>query len=210
MVDDHPIVSEAVAGTLNAHEDFSVRTASTGTEALRLYEQARPDVVLCDLSLDENMSGIELTSRIVKGDAEAKVVVFTSFTDPDNVTAALDAGAVGYLAKSMPPSELAQRLRDAAEGEPVYDSQTQSIVFSLFRKRRTVSEASPILTPRELEVLTELCRTGGSTQEIAEHLFLAESTVTTHLKNVMTKLGVSSRTKAVVVAHKTGLVKPPS
>jgi NarL family two-component system response regulator LiaR len=208
FVDDHPILTQAVAGLLKTLPDFEVRTAANGPEAWEQYRERRPDVVLCDLSLGKPMSGIELTRKLVEYDPAATVVAFTSHADPDHVAAALDAGASGYLTKSTPPQELPARLRDAAAGLPCYDAQTQAIVVSLF-KNRSRQPAHPLLTPRELEVLTLLCHEGGSTKEIADKLFTSEATVATHIRNIMTKLDVSNRPKAIAAAYRLGLVRPP-
>lgn len=206
MIDDHPVVTMAVSGLLQRDDRFTVRTASSGPEALAEYNREPADVVLCDLSLDSRMSGVEVTRRLVAEKSDVIVVAFTSFTDPENVTAALDAGASGYLTKSTPPEELPDLLWAASKGEPVYDKQTQAVVFSLFRNR-TSAPPAPLLTPRELELLTALCETGASNRELAESMFLSESTVSTHLQSVFNKLGVSSRAKAIAAAYRTGLVQ---
>ena len=206
MVDDHPIVAEAVTNMVARDPSFEVHSAGSGREALALYNRLKPDIVLCDISLDADMSGIELTQRLTQTDpGGAAVIMFTSHADDFSITSAIDAGAVGYITKGTPPDALLGYLKAAARGEQVYDATVaQSVVGVL---RRGTVPSTPLLLPREMEVLQLLCDGAVSNEEIAERLFISRHTVKTHLDRIYAKLGVRSKTAAVVHAYKTGLVK---
>lgn len=206
VVDDHSIVSGAVAHMLETNGPFKVRTATTGSEALALCNSVAPDVVLCDLSLDEAMNGWQLIEKLVPTIPDAHIVVFSSMTEPDAIFDALDAGASGYISKTMNAQKLPEMLLAAAHGEEVYDSETQRVVLAEARKQRRKPETDKNqLTLREKEVLAYLCKEGGSTSEIAKALYLRPNTVATHLQKIYAKLGVQSRAAAVIKAREQKL-----
>lgn len=207
MVDDHPIVATSVANMLEQDERFTARNVADGKAALAAVKESAPDVILCDINLDRHMTGLELVRRVLTEAPASRIVMFTSYTDPDTIAAAIDAGAIGYLTKSTPPTELADHLATAARGMPVYDAATQNTVIALFRNRTTV-QAPALLTEREQEVLELLCRSGGTSKELAEELQISEQTVRTHVERICAKLGVNGRAKAITTAFRLGLVRP--
>jgi two-component system nitrate/nitrite response regulator NarL len=209
VIDDHPIVKRAVSSVLEREAKFEVRSASNAAEAMTLCRTAVPDVALCDLSLGSGMSGLELIALLHETYPKLAIVVFSSFTDAEKVRAALEAGAIGYVAKSTEPRDLPNMLEMAAEGYPVYDANTQRVVLDLVRTSWNPPPKGE-LTLRELEILTCLCQEGGTTKEIAGLLHLRESTVATHLQSVFRKLDVPTRTRAITEAYKRGLVAPPT
>lgn len=207
MVDDHPIVLSAITNIVSKSDDFEVYTAHSGAEALALYEQHKPDIVLCDINLDAHMSGIELTQRLV-ATYGARVVVFSSHTDHGTITSAIEAGAQGYITKGTPPPQLLELLREAARGREVYDSAVAvTVVSSKIRTSATDLDSDP-LSPREEEILRLLCSEVINIREIADRLHISEATVKTHLNRLYFKLKVSSKTQAVARAFRYGIIKP--
>lgn len=209
IVEDHPVVAQAVKGMLLRDGRYSVDSASNGGQALAAYRSRRPDVVLCDLSLGKEMSGIELTRTLRQQDPDAVVVVFTSYNDHENVLASIDAGACGYLTKTTQPDLIPDLLWAAHNGEAVYDPATTKVMLAAMRNHANPQHRNPIFTPRELELLTLLCEGGGTNAALAEQMFLSESTIGSHLNSVFAKLGVKSRSEAIAVAYRTGLVQVP-
>lgn len=234
VVDDHPIVRSGVTGLLETEPDFEVvAEAASGEAALELIGSARPDVVLMDLRMP-GMGGVEATRRIVSGDvagagavaalsagaaaagahADApRVLVFTTYEDDDQILAAIEAGASGYLVKAGPAEELAAGVRAVAAGQTVL---APSIAAQLVARATGAgamgsgsgTPAAPTLTPRETQILG-LVAEGLSNPAIAAELFIGESTVKTHLLHVFEKLGVSDRTRAVMRAMELRLLPEP-
>lgn len=217
VVDDHPIVRSGVTGLLETEPDFEiVGEAASGEAALELVEVARPDVVLMDLRMP-GMGGVEATRRIVAGPDTARagtaprVLVFTTYEDDDQILAAIEAGASGYLVKAGPAKELAAGVRAVAAGQTVL---APSIAAQLVARASgslgsgSGTPVAPALTPRETEILG-LVAEGLSNPAIAARLFIGESTVKTHLLHVFEKLGVSDRTRAVMRAMELRLLPEP-
>ena len=217
VVDDHPIVRSGVTGLLETEPDFEiVGEAASGEAALELVEVARPDVVLMDLRMP-GMGGVEATRRIVAGPDTARagtaprVLVFTTYEDDDQILAAIEAGASGYLVKAGPAEELAAGVRAVAAGQTVL---APSIAAQLVARASgslgsgSGTPVAPTLTPRETEILG-LVAEGLSNPAIAARLFIGESTVKTHLLHVFEKLGVSDRTRAVMRAMELRLLPEP-
>ena len=217
VVDDHPIVRSGVTGLLETEPDFEVvGEAASGEEALALATSAQPDVVLMDLRMP-GMGGVEATRRLVAGAgasaAVPRVLVFTTYEDDDQILAAIEAGASGYLVKAGPAEELAAGVRAVAAGQTVL---APSIAAQLVaRASGALGDGSgsgtrsvPALTPRETQILG-LVAEGLSNPAIAARLFIGESTVKTHLLHVFEKLGVSDRTRAVMRAMELRLLPEP-
>ena len=216
VVDDHPIVRAGIVGLLETEPDFAVvGEAVSGEEALVLAAKVSPDVVLMDLRMP-GMGGVEATRQIIaRGEPDSRsaprVLVFTTYEDDDQILAAIEAGAGGYLVKAAPASELAAGVRAVAAGQTVL---APSIAAQLVRRAtggnsRNIGgeriDARASLTPREAEILT-LVAEGLSNPAIAARLFIGESTVKTHLLHVFEKLGVSDRTRAVTLAMELRLI----
>ena len=202
VVDDHVVVRTGLEQVLATFPDIEVvGSADGGEEAVRLSLEADPDVVLMDLSMPE-VDGIEATRRIVQDRPEARVVIFTSFSERDRILSAIDAGAIGYLLKDADPEELHRGVLAAARGEsPLASKAAQAVITARF-------ESGPVreLTDREREVLV-LVASGLANKQIARRLGIAEKTVKTHLTNLFQRLGVSDRTQAALWAERHGLLE---
>lgn len=224
VADDHPIVRAGIVGLLDTEPDFDVvAEAASGEEAVSLATAAQPHVVLMDLRMP-GIGGVEATRRIVQGDPAAaaetgpRVLVFTTYEDDDQILAAIEAGASGYLVKAAPAEELAAGIRAVAAGQMVLAPSVATALAQAARgaagagdavdgggdSRDTVGPA-PRLTPREREILA-LVAQGLSNPGIAARLCIGDSTVKTHLLHVFEKLGVSDRTRAAIRAMELGLI----
>lgn len=207
VVDDHPIVRAGIAGLLATEPDFEVvGEADSGEAALDLVSAARPDVVLMDLRMP-GMGGVEATRRLTRlSTTPPRVLVFTTYEEDDQILAAIEAGANGYLVKAAPAEELAAGVRAVAAGQTVL---APSIAAQLVSRAHSGAEgragSTPRLTPREVEIL-RLVGSGMSNPEIAGALFIGESTVKTHLLRTFEKLEVSDRTRAVTRAMECGII----
>jgi len=203
LADDHPVVRAGLAGLLSDEPDLEVvAEASDGEEAVRLAAATGPDVVLMDLRMP-HMDGVAATAAIVaaRGAAETpRVLILTTYESDDQILAAIEAGAGGYLLKAAPQAEIVAGIRSVAAGQSALSPQVA--VRLVERMRRP---ATPVLTPRETEVL-RLVALGAANKRIAAQLRIGESTVKTHLLNVFDKLGVTDRTRAVTLAMERGLL----
>jgi len=202
IVDDHAVVRSGLATFLQAFDDFELLDeAGDGAEAVRLCAQTPPDVVLMDLLMPE-MDGIAATRAILERQPDVRVIALTSFQDQEKVEAALEAGAIGYLLKNVSADELAAAIRSARAGRPTLAPEaTQALIHAATRPPAPGHD----LTPREREVLGLMVR-GLSNAEIAKRLVVNRSTAKFHVSNILTKLGVTSRTEAVAFALTQHLV----
>ena len=217
LVDDQDLVRTGFRMILSVEDDIElVGVAADGLAATKLVEQLSPDVVLMDVQMP-TMDGIEATRRIVAS-SDTRVVILTTFERDDYLFAALDAGASGFLLKSCSADELVAAIRNVAEGHALLaPKMTRSLIerFTAERAResapRTTAVAEPgldELTDRERDVLV-LIAEGRSNAEIAEELVVGTATVKTHVSRILTKLGLRDRVQAVVLAYRSGLVRPP-
>jgi DNA-binding NarL/FixJ family response regulator len=197
-VDDHPLLREGIAALVNSQPDMTlVAQASTGMDAIEEFRQHRPDVTLMDLRLPA-MSGIDAMIAIRGEFPEARVLVLTTFDGDVEIQRALEAGARGYLLKSMPPREMLEAVRQVHAGHKRIPSEVAAHVAEHLSEEH--------LTPREVEVL-RLVAGGNRNKGIGERLFISEETVKVHLKHVMDKLGASDRTQAVAIAVRRGIIQ---
>ncbi|MEN9645742.1 MAG: hypothetical protein RL238_2411 [Actinomycetota bacterium] len=197
IADDHAMVRAGLSQLLGSFDDLEVvGTASDGLEAVEAVGELRPDVVLMDLSMP-NMDGIEATAAVKQQYPDTHVVVLTTFQEPRQVSAALGAGASGYLVKDVEPEVLVAGIRAAVQGGAPL---SPSVAAGLLRGSSTMSMVSPSsLTPRELEIL-QLIVDGHTNQQIARALGISEKTVKTHCSRLFQRLGVTDRTQAAVWA----------
>jgi DNA-binding NarL/FixJ family response regulator len=198
LVEDHPVVRVGLERLLANEQDIEiVGTAENGADAVELAEKVRPDVVLMDLSMPV-MDGVEATRRIVKTHGGAvRVLVLTSFSDRNEIIAALDSGASGYLLKDAEPHELLAGVRAAARGDSPLAPKAAREVLSLRAEERTGTGSE--LSARELDVL-RLVAQGLPNKRIARELEISEKTVKAHLTNIFQRIGVTDRTQAALWA----------
>jgi NarL family two-component system response regulator LiaR len=208
LVDDHKIVREGVRAYLHTLADIQViAEADSGVTALQAVEEHQPDVVLMDLEMPGDLDGIGATRQIRKLRPETHVMVVTSHHQDEYIFPAVRAGVISYLLKDVEPEELASAIRKAARGEAVLDSRVASrIVQELQGLRKDSVNPFTELSEREFEVL-RLIAAGKSNAEIAETLVIGESTVKTHISNMLKKLHLEDRTQAAVYAWQEGIVQ---
>jgi NarL family two-component system response regulator LiaR len=202
LVDDHDMVRWGLAAFLATFDDLELAgEACNGAEAVRRYDELRPDVVLMDLKMPE-MDGVAATAAIHARFPTARVIALTSFREEGLVQQALQAGALSYLLKNATAPELAGAIRAAAAGRP-----TLAPEAALDLVRSATQPASPghDLTAREREVLALMVQ-GLSNNDIAERLVVSLSTAKTHVSSILAKLGTASRTEAVALAVQHRLV----
>jgi len=199
VADDHPIVRSGIAALLDSADDIEViGQASTGTEAVELALSLEPEIVLMDLRMP-GLTGDEATAVILAKRPGIRIVVLTTYESDENILAAIEAGASGYLLKAAPQEEILAGIRSVARGEVAL---APSIAAMLVKR---VSTPKVTLSPRETEVL-RLVASGNSNPAIAAALFVSEATVKTHLLHAFEKLAVSDRTHAVTRAMELGLL----
>ena len=208
LVDDHKIVRQGVRAYLQTLADVQViAEADSGLTAISAVEQSSPDVVLMDLEMPGELDGISATRQIRKLRPATQVIVVTSHHQDEYIFPAVRAGAISYLLKDVEPEELAAAIRKAAQGEAVLDSRVAARIIKELQGLRK-EEFNPFteLSEREFEVL-RLIAAGKSNAEIAETLVIGESTVKTHIGNILKKLHLDDRTQAAVYAWKEGIVR---
>ena len=202
LVDDHEVLRSGLKYIIDVIDTIEVvGEASNGIEAIQLYAELEPDVVLMDLVMPE-MDGIEATLRITEENPGACVIMLSSFQEKDMVQKALEAGAVGYLIKNVSSAELRSAIEKAFTGIPTLSPEATK---ALIQANIQVTKPVYNLSPRELEVLEKLVA-GLSNPQIAEALFISRATVKRHVSNIFTKLGVGNRTEAVALAIKDDIV----
>jgi NarL family two-component system response regulator LiaR len=208
IADDHVLVRQGIRAFLETHADLSiVGEAEDGAEALRLCVAMQPHVALIDLVMPGG--GIETTRTIREACPQTQVVLLTSFEDPQQIVAAVRAGALSCLLKDVDADALADAVRKASRGEAVLHQRVAARLMELLRKESEPgSEMLDLLSQREREVLA-LIAEGLNNLLIAERLGIGEKTVKTHVSNVLGKLDVSDRTQAAVFAWKSGLKQRP-
>ena len=197
-VDDHPLLNEGIAAIINSQPDMQLAAqASTGGEAIQKFREHQPDVTLMDLRLPD-MSGIDTMIAIRAEFPEARVVILTTFQGDVDIQRALEAGARGYLLKSMSPRDLVAVIRQVHAGKKRIPSE---VVAQLAEHM-----GEEDLTPRELDVLRHAAD-GNRNRDIGQKLFISEETVKVHIKHIMEKLGASDRTQAVAIALRRGIIE---
>jgi two-component system, NarL family, response regulator LiaR len=203
LVDDHNVVRQGLKLFLATQPDIAVvAEADNGQDALAAVAQHQPDVVLMDLLMPK-LDGIGATQQIKARYPDVEVIVLTSFTEDQQITAVIKAGAIGYLLKDVQPTELAAAIRAAQRGEVHLHPEVARRLMQSLGPNKEPALAEP-LTEREIEVLRALSR-GESNKQIADTLVVSEKTVKAHVSNILGKLGLQSRTQAVLYALRHGM-----
>jgi len=198
VADDHVTVLEGLAAIIGRQADMTVvGQAANGREAVELWLSRRPDVTMLDMRMPV-LDGIGAVEEIRRHDAAARIIMLTTFDTDTDIANAIKAGAKGFLLKDAPREDLLAAIRSVHAGET-------SLAGALLTKLAS-GISSEALTGRELDVLTLLAK-GKSNREIGANLFISETTVKSHLRSIFTKLNVLSRTEAVTVASRRGLVQ---
>lgn len=199
IVDDHAVVRMGLRSFFELLDDIEViGEAADGSEGVAVARRLEPDVVLMDL-LMPNMDGITAIERIKAERPDTEIVTMTSFIEEAKVTAALEAGASGYVLKDAEAEEVAQAVRAAYHGEVHLDPQVARLLAQRMRTKKVEPDLAEPLTDREKEVLGLLAR-GLSNKEIGTELFITERTARTYVSNILGKLGLQSRTQAALWA----------
>jgi DNA-binding NarL/FixJ family response regulator len=197
-VDDHPLLRAGIAAVVNSAADMEmVAQAATGSAAIQVFRQHRPDVTLMDLRLPD-MSGIDALIAIRTSAPEARILMLTTFEGDVEVQRALTAGARGYLLKSTPPEDLLETIRRVHTGKKHVQPDLAATLAAHL--------SDEALTEREIEVL-ELVGAGNRNRDVADRLSISEDTVKAHVKHIMEKLGASDRTQAVTIAVRRGIIR---
>ena len=213
LVDDQALVRSGFRLILETRDDIEVvGEAADGREAVDLARRVRPDVVLMDVRMP-HVDGVEATLRLAAAGLPARVLILTTFDLDEYVYEAIRAGASGFLLKDVQPAQLVEAIRVVAAGEALLAPTVTRRLLDHFADALPSTEPKPPrpdlarLTERELEILKLLAR-GLSNAELADALFLSETTVKTHISSVLRKLGLRDRVQAVVLAYEAGLVRP--
>ncbi|ALO92114.1 MULTISPECIES: MadR family response regulator transcription factor [Streptomyces] len=204
LVDDHAIVRHGLRSILERESDLDVvGEASTAAEAAAVVEQTRPSIVLLDLKLSTaaDTEGLDLCARLTQRHPELAVLVLTTFLDDSLVVEAIRHGARGYVVKDVDTTELLRSIRAVARNESAFDSHAAAAMVRSMR----VQPERPKFTERELRVL-QLLAHGLSNREIGGELYISETTVKFHVRNIMRKMDASSRAEVVYEASKLGVI----
>jgi DNA-binding NarL/FixJ family response regulator len=212
LCDDQALVRSGFRMILDAREDIEVvGEAEDGSQGVELAQQLDPDVILMDVRMP-NLDGVEATRLLAAGGSRARIVILTTFDLDEYVYEAIRAGASGFLLKDVQPAQLVDAIRVVAGGEALLAPSVTRRLLDRFADTLPGEETKPptaleSLTERELEVL-KLLAGGLSNAELAEKLFLSETTVKSHISSVLRKLDLRDRVQAVVLAYEAGLVRP--
>ena len=200
LCDDHPVFRSGLKGVLESQQDFDViAEAAIGAQAVLLAKQLRPDVMLIDLRMPE-ADGLSAVRAIKAESPGARVLVLTTFGHDSDIFEAIEAGAMGYLLKDVPPEEIIRAVRDTMLGNSPLSPAVAGRMMGRLR-----GDAEHVLSRRETEILGLVAK-GRSNREIASELWISEATVKSHLNSAFDKLGAKDRTSAVVAAMKQGIL----
>ncbi len=204
IVDDHAVVRKGIRALLATETDLEViGEAVDGEQAVTLYQELNPDLLLLDLIMPK-VNGIEVIKKIKGDHPQAKILVLTSFAADDQVFPAIKAGALGYLLKDTEPDDLIDAIHQVYLGESsLSPTVARKVLEEVFHPAQKPLSPDP-LTNREVDVLQVLAK-GKSNRNIAEDLSISETTVRTHVSNILGKLHLASRTEAALYALKEGM-----
>jgi len=198
LADDHPVVRDGLAAIVNQQPDMEVvAEAGDGEEAIALYDAHHPDVMVLDLRMPKR-DGVAVVQHVLEKHPKAHLLIMTTYDGDEDIFRSLSQGAKGYILKDAPRQEILSAIRAVSEDR----SYTSSTIATKALQRMV----KPSLTQRELDVL-QLLAQGRSNKDIGRRLAITEGTAKTHVKAILTKLDAISRTEAVAVAHRRGLVR---
>lgn len=201
LVDDHEMVREGLKAMLQSEPDLEVvAETGLGREVPALLDVSRPDIVLLDVRLPD-MSGVEVCRQATRSHPDVKVIMLTTFVDPDLVDECIDAGARGYLVKDVRGMSLKENVRAVSRGQAVLAPEVAGGILDRVRERRSADAGPPALTQSQVAILGLMTR-GFSNREIATEVHLSENTIKTHIQEIFRKLGVHNRVEAVMTATK--------
>jgi len=210
IADDQALVRDGLRAIAELEDDIEVvGEASDGAEAVAASRRLNPDVVLMDVRMP-GLDGIEAARRLLSDSDPPRVLMLTTFDRNEYVYEAMKAGASGFLLKDVRRDQLAAAIRTVAAGDALISPSITRRLIEQFCSRPSpagMPEETASLTPREVEVL-KLVASGFSNAEIAQQLFVGETTVKTHIARILAKLGLRDRVQVVVFAYETGLVQP--
>jgi DNA-binding NarL/FixJ family response regulator len=210
LVDDDDLMRAGLRSVLSSDETIEVvGEAGDGRVVLEEVRKLRPDLVLMDIRMPD-VDGIAATREVLEAEQDVRVVVLTTFEEDDYIFDALSAGASGFLLKRTKPEELIAAIHTVADGDSLLSpSVTRRVIDRMATQPPATLSGKRLerLTPREREVL-ELIGRGLSNREIADAFFIEESTVKTHVKRILMKLGLRDRVQAVILTYETGVIRP--
>jgi len=208
LAEDHIVVREGIRELIQGEDDMEVvGEAGDGAEAIELVSQVEPDVILMDIAMPK-LNGIEATRRIKESHPSVSILILTAYDSEEFIFALVEAGAAGYLLKNVQGREVLNSIRAVYDGESVLHPAIADKIFSRLQSegaKPARPERKTILSQRELEVL-KLSMEGLSNKEVARELSLGIRTVQTHWRNIFNKLGVSSRTEAIISGLNKGWI----
>jgi len=196
-VDDHPLLREGISAVINSQPDMvMIADAASAHDGILQFRKHLPDVTLMDLRLPD-MSGVDTIVVIRAEFPDARIIMLTTFEGDVEIQRALEAGARGYMLKSMPPKDLVEGIRQVYAGKKRIPPQLAAQLAEHM--------SDEALTTREIEVLRQIAE-GNRNRDIGEKLFITEETVKVHIKHIMEKLGASDRTQAIAIAIRRGII----
>lgn len=201
LVEDHKVVRHGTRLYLESEGIDVIGEATNGREAVAMARDLKPDVVIMDIHLPE-LTGVEATRRIRHENDEIRVLVLTAYSEPSYIRALLEAGADGFVLKTAELSELLRALKEVVMGRKAFDAEA---LAKAIRHQQDSPGLIEGLTDREIEVLQQAGH-GLTNKEIGNQLFISDRTVQGHLKNIYQKLGVATRTEAVALALRQGII----
>jgi DNA-binding NarL/FixJ family response regulator len=197
-VDDHPLLRKGIGTVIHSQPDMSlIAEASDGPEGIDQFRRHKPDVTLMDLRLP-GMSGVDAMIAIRAEFPQARIIILTTFEGDVEIQRALEAGARGYMLKTMPPENMINTIRQVNAGKKLVPPEIAANLAEHY--------SDDALTAREIEVLQQIA-SGNRNRDIAEKLFISEQTVKVHIKHIMEKLGASDRTEAVAIGTRRGFIQ---
>jgi two-component system nitrate/nitrite response regulator NarL len=205
-IDDHPLFRKGVADLIDMDETLKlVAEAANGPDGLELAKQLNPDLILLDINM-KGMNGLDTLRAIREQDIDSRVLMLTVSDNEDDVLAALRLGADGYLLKDMEPEDMLVAIRKAVQGTLVISDHLAQLLAKALREDEKIAQQDPLslLTAREREILQCIAR-GQSNKQIANVLLISEGTVKVHVKHLLKKLNLHSRTEAAVWALHEGV-----